>query len=99
MSVITLCIGNSDDKLGQASWAEYLSKFHREVKFIADVVHFYGASFPDSPYQNACIVCEVHHDHMARLIRKIRALAMEFNQDSIALVYGESEMIKPGEGS
>lgn len=82
--IVYISIGNSDDKLTQAEWSQYV------VEIIARVVsigHTHGAwfSLPHTAYQNACWCVEF--DSAEGLVEG-REVATEirekFRQDSIA---------------
>lgn len=79
-----ISIGNSDDKLTQAEWSQYV------VEIIARVVsigHTHGAwfSLPHTPYQNACWCVEFDTAEDLAEGREVAAEVREkWRQDSIA---------------
>ena len=85
-------IGNSDDKLPQAMWCQFMHRL-REYLEIHTALHFSGASFPDSPWQNACFVCLIHKDSPDMLRKFLKDLCNEYQQDSIALTIGDTEFV------
>lgn len=48
-------IGNSDDKLGQAQWAQFAAEFVETIRIQADEIHGVWWSAPDTPWQNCCV--------------------------------------------
>jgi len=48
MKTITIQIGNSDDKLSQASWSEFVERARQLISVHSRVVHFFGA-LPKNP--------------------------------------------------
>ena len=91
--IVYLSIGNSDDKLTQAEWSQYV------VEMIARVVavgHTHGAwfSLPHTPYQNACWCVEFRNeydeDEACEVATEIRK---KYRQDSIAWARAETEFI------
>jgi hypothetical protein len=93
-TTVYISIGNSDDKLTQAEWSQYV------VEIIARVVsigHTHGAwfSLPHTPYQNACWCVEFTS---AADVAEAREVATEirekYRQDSIAWACAETEFIR-----
>jgi len=97
-----ISIGNSDDKLTQAEWAEFFT----EVDLLlagpeciiggpVQVRHGVWHSLPDSPWQNACWCVELLDD--AELIADLKGAladhAQRFRQDSIAWAVADTEFI------
>lgn len=56
MDTITIQIGNSDNKLSQMEWSAFIKDVVEVVESLASVVHFYGTSLGDAPWQNAAWV-------------------------------------------
>jgi len=86
-------VGNSDDKLTQSRWAEYVALVGDLVEHAARKVYFTGHSNPGARWQNACWVFEVQEEDLGWLRLRLAHRASEFGQDSIALVLGQSELI------
>lgn len=55
MCTVYATIGNSDDKLGQARWAEFAREFVETIRIQADEIHGVWWSGPDQPWQNCCV--------------------------------------------
>lgn len=102
MTTAVICIGNSDDKLTQADW----SQFVKDVDAFVDKWRFnvYFRGFPSSAerWQNACWVLDARDlfgepAGMARdiLRQELGRIAKNYKQDSIALILGDSQMVKP----
>lgn len=92
---ITILIGNSDDKLMQVQWSLFVSKVKRLVERTGQV-HFAGGSESDLPWQNACFVVEVGDEGWRNeLERSLVKIAAEYDQESVAIVVGETQFIKP----
>ena len=81
---VYVSIGNSDDKLTQAEWSQYV------VEIIARVVsigHAHGAwySLPHAPYQNACWCVEFDNaEDLAEGREVATEVRRKWRQDSIA---------------
>ena len=82
---IHIAIGNSDDKLTQAQWADYVTSVDVAVRRAASVVHGYWHSMPDAPWQNAAWSFQVSAESSRVMLRlSLAALAKRFRQDSVA---------------
>src|SRR4051794_11634611 len=86
-------IGNSDDKLAQARWAEFLAATEQAMT-VHGQLHFAGYSNPAKPWQNACFVVALRSVGTVHLLRdRLSALAKAYEQDSIALAVSTTEFI------
>lgn len=88
-------IGNSDDKLTQARWAEFHDKVTTCVRGLALRVYGDWVSVSTSPWQNACICFEIGWETSERLQRDLAELAAEYGQDSIAWAEADTKFIGP----
>jgi hypothetical protein len=88
----TIQIGNSDDKLTQSEWSEFVSAVQDLIMDLQYNVHFHGCSIGSAPWQNACWVVELTNDGR-ELKRMLARLAFDYQQDSIALTIGEVQFI------
>lgn len=93
MKTASIMIGNSDDKLGQREWSQFVADTDREIVRLANNIFFSGFAAPSAQWQNACWVVEVADEQDLKQI--LARLAKEYRQDSIALVVGDSELVKP----
>lgn len=102
MNTAVICIGNSDDKLTQQEWSEYVSDVDKFVDRWRFNVYFRG--FPGSAerWQNACwildardLVGEPAGMAIDVLRQELGVIAKRYKQDSIALILGDSEMVSP----
>jgi len=84
MRTVYLSAGNSDDKLTQKQWSDFVIEISAEV---AGIGHVHGAWFsaPAVPYQNACWCIEFATDgQAAEAKREAALLRRKYGQDSIA---------------
>lgn len=81
---VYVSIGNSDDKLTQADWSNFVTSVEQRVKFRAHVVHGSWRSLPDDPWQNACWCFEISSLAADWLMGDLKLLACGYGQDSIA---------------
>ncbi len=90
MITIVIQIGNSDDKLSQGEWANYISNIHSKVKSLAKEIHFFGGSSFDTSWQNACLAFEINEALCPKLYSELKFIREFFEQDSIAIIQGET---------
>lgn len=88
-------IGNSDNRLGQREWSEFIDALGNLLVAHASNIHFLGYSNPIAKWQNACVVFELREGMEMSLTAELSDLASDFRQDSIALTVGMTEFIKP----
>ena len=94
--IITVMTGNSDDKLTQYEWSCFVQALRSCIidshTYCGDT-HFCGGSPAETPWQNYCIVAVAHENMIPHLKERLKELAETYQQDSIAVVFGEPEMI------
>lgn len=87
-------IGNSDDKLSQTDWAQFILDITLIVSRYRIHQHFNGFSAAESPWQNACWVIDIPDDrHLEMLHVEMGTIAQKYKQKSIALTVGDTEFI------
>lgn len=86
-------IGNSDNKLTQGNWANFVASMRHEISRSVYRIHFQGGSDWDAPWQNACWVCEVRPEQIEPLREAVAKVRGQYEQDSAAVVFGETEFI------
>jgi hypothetical protein len=89
---VVIQIGNSDDKLSQVEWSQFVRRVSKLVDEYGEV-HFSGHSTPDAPWQNACWVVEVEEDQLGDLTNFLTECRMLFKQDSVAMTCGQTAFI------
>ncbi len=77
-------IGNSDDKLSQKRWSQFVREFVAQIQRHAQLVFGVWHSLPNSPYQNACVCFQVDSDGAQGLQLILGELRARFDQDSVA---------------
>ena len=95
MKIITVQIGNSDDKLSQQQWSDFAYLTGREIAESSGEIYFSGFSHGGALWQNACWVFSISGDkgNYALLKEKIKEIRKKFNQDSVAWTEGETEFL------
>ncbi len=89
---VVVQIGNSDDKLTQREWVQFIMDTRSLVNSLAQI-HFSGGSSPTAVWQNYCIVAEARS--LNDLRSRLADLATRYRQDSIALTLGKTEFVRP----
>ena len=94
MKTVTIQIGNTDNKLTQQGWAEFVERTRGYLEYyveehLADM-HFSASSEGSQPWQNAAFVLAFATERLTRLRSDLSALAATYSQDSIALTVAMS---------
>ena len=88
---ITIQIGNSDDKLTQIEWSNYVSEIQDMLVDSGTKIHFFGGSTTWSPWQNVAWVIDTNEaQEIAAAVGQIRK---KYNQDSVAWTEGSTLFI------
>lgn len=90
---IVIQIGNSDNKLSQKEWANFIAETRLAVGSRCGNVHFDGGSGFDSKWQNMCIVADVYQSDIEGLAEDLSQLCVSFCQDSIAVTVGDTKFV------
>lgn len=91
--IITVLIGNSDNKLTQGEWSDYCTFTEDAIDRVYDVLHFKGGSSWDSQYQNACWVMKIAENNLEELYSRLTNIRIRYKQDSVAIIEGETKFI------
>lgn len=82
---IYVSIGNSDDKLTQVEWSEYVSEIFEAVRDQAKQIFGEWHSHSASEFQNACIAAAIRGpEAVDDLRRALTTLRTVYRQDSVA---------------
>lgn len=83
-----ISIGNSDDKLTQAEWAEFqreTASILHGVELMSDGrIHGTWVSLPTDPWQNACWCIDLRTYDPDLLKKRLQILAAKYRQNCIA---------------
>lgn len=90
---IAIQIGNSDDKLTQKEWAEYVEQCRMLIRRFSSVIYFFGASSNWEEWQNAAWIfsCEMHYALILK--ENLTSICQHYKQDSIAWSECKTEFI------
>jgi len=89
-TTVTIQIGNSDNKLRQVQWADFIEAVEKLLSKTAVVIHFAGGSDPRASWQNFCWVIEIPPERMPQFKASLLFVGSAFFQDSIAVTEGET---------
>jgi len=91
--IVYISVGNSDDKLSQVEWCNYIIEMTARVVAIGHP-HGQWASNPVGAYQNACWCVEFRTDAEAAEAREVaKEIREKYRQDSVAWAVAETEFI------
>lgn len=91
--IVYVSIGNSDNKLTQEEWVNFIDAVENAVDRQAGQVHGRWFSAPDSAFQNFCICFELIPALAEDMIRRMGYLRERYRQDSIAWAVAETTFI------
>lgn len=99
MTTFIVQIGNSDNKLPQESWSLFIEALSNTLTELKANIHFFGFSAPHAPWQNCCAVFEDSQGQgnltlLELLEAHMAELAWKFDQDSIAVTYGNTNLVE-----
>lgn len=96
MKQFYVSIGNSDDKLGQAQWAEFIADMEAAVEEHTSHTHGRWFSEPNSQWQSACWCVEFDEEDLRPYYHfrdQLRTFAEYYDQDSIAFATATTELL------
>ena len=91
--IVYISIGNSDDKLTQAEWSQYVMEM---LVRVVSIGHKHGDwySAPFTAYQNACWCVEFPNTEQWAEAREVATeVRKKWRQDSIAWAEADTEFI------
>ncbi len=97
---IQIAIGNSDDRLTQREWHEFVGAVDLLVRRLGDPIHGSWTSPSRDPYQNAAWALSVPSDAARDELRvELARIAGVFRQDSVAWNESHTEFLRPDGGT
>ena len=92
---VTVQIGNSDDKLTQGQWSDFVNDIDTAIITHRSIIHFKSGSHTELPWQNYCWVFQLPIDvrDSGALYQSIKNIRQMYNQDSAAWTEGETIFI------
>lgn len=92
MRTITVQIGNSDDKLTQHEWADFVQNTGTMLGNFGQI-HYHGCSEGSRPWQNAAWIIAIEDDGVGFIIKNLTEIRKLFRQDSAAITVGETQFV------
>jgi hypothetical protein len=90
---VTIQIGNSDDKLQQKQWSDFVYETKKAMECFCETIHFTGGSENWAPWQNFAIVGIAHEYSIEILKKRLTQIRDNYKQDSLAFTVGETVMV------
>lgn len=91
---VYVSIGNSEDKLTQREWSNYVLQMATDVASYASTIHGAWASNTVSPFQNAAWCLEFASEAALKTAKDNAAiLGRAYRQDSVAWAVAETEFL------
>jgi hypothetical protein len=92
MTTVVIQVGNSDDKLTQKEWADFVDEMNGIVTGTL-TMHFHGFCPGNMPWQNACWIGTGEEVAVKRMLDRIKDCRSRFKQDSVAVTLGGTVFI------
>lgn len=91
----TVCvqIGNSDDKLTQKEWHNFVLRINDILYQHEGERHFFGGPATWQLWQNTCWVSVVSEEKLGSLLEHLEGAKAEYSQDSIAVLIGDTQFV------
>lgn len=87
---VTIQIGNSDDKLTQREWSNYVADMSMAIERYKTRGHFFGTCGGHLEWQNACWVFEIEEANVQELREEVGNIRRVFRPDrSVNWIEGE----------
>lgn len=93
MNKIVISIGNTDNKLTQMEWSDYVSDVELIIEKMNILKHFFGGSSNWEWWQNAAWILEVHPKDIDVFVKEIKRIREKYKQDSAFVMIGEGLFI------
>lgn len=90
--LISVMAGNSDNKLTQQEWANFVNELSNLLSGWQVERHFFGGSPTWTSWQNVCFVIEIYELDQA-LLDGLTGIREKYRQDSVCVLTGEPMFI------
>jgi len=98
--IITLIIGNTDNKLTQAEWSNFVKDVENELILASNPINIFFSGGPATceRFQNFAWTFEIKNKlDRVRLQYELKKLAREYKQDAISWIEGKTIFLQPEE--
>lgn len=90
---MAISIGNTDNKLSQREWSNFVNSVNDMLNILSDV-HFFGGSSNWTPWQNVAWIVQIRETSDIRVInRRLTEACGRYFQTSIFTLRGEANFI------
>ena len=93
MKDIIIAIGNSDNKLTQIEWSNYVKDVNHSIDRFCDERHFFGGSSNWERWQNVAWIVTCDEGMLPYLKERLTKVRQTYRQDSVAMTVGDTEFI------
>lgn len=93
MITITIQAGNTDNKLSQQEWSNFVRKLDGEIRFHAEDIHFFGGSENWALWQNVAWIIVTDRNRLEILKSQVMNTREAFYQSSVAWTEGATEFV------
>jgi hypothetical protein len=91
---VVVSIGNTDNKLTQKEWSDFVAEVNEEIERREVQVHFFGGSPNWTPWQNVAWILEINDVALAqRFLGEVQRIRAKYRQDSAWVLVGKGEMV------
>lgn len=91
--LVSIQIGNSDNKLTQKKWSEFVESLNQAIEGYQTARHFFGGSITWAEWQNVCWVVEIEEEDLPALKRRSARIRAVYQQDSVCILVGKPEFV------
>ena len=95
MKTVTIIIGNSDNKLSQLRWSNFVDAVDKAIATFKGKPQFSGGSHSNAPWQNYAWVFLLDDEPLvtSSFTRQLVELRSRYEQDSVAWIEGETVFV------
>jgi len=91
--LVSIQAGNSDNKLTQRKWSEFVAYLNKVIENYQTARHFFGGSITWAEWQNVCWVVEIDGEYLDPLKHELKRGRSVYQQDSVCVLAGEAEFV------
>lgn len=92
MKYITVSIGNTDNRLSQVEWHEFVTEMDAAIG-AKGKIHFFGDSPNWMPWQNVAWIVEIKPENVEGLLANIKDVRAKYLQDSAFVMLADGMFV------
>lgn len=93
MSTLLIVVGNSDNKLSQIDWSDFVGDIRNAIEKTDATVHFFGGASTWEQWQNVAWVIDAKQESIDWLLFHIKEIRERHQQDSAFVMIGDGMFI------